>query len=123
MAWIRGSNYLSSSSETRSQAPRANPSGLAGAWSWKLYFCFDNVIAIATTFLFCCHMKISKSYSDMVRSLIEVDWGSVCRNSWPMVRVTMIGYYITGKCSSYCQYMFVKHRTCVGVGGYIPVCG
>lgn len=84
------------------------PSGLAVACSWKLYFCFDNVISVVTTFLFCRHKKMSKGYSAVVRSLIEVDWGSVNRNSWPKVRASMLGYYIMGKCSSYCQYLSVK---------------
>lgn len=73
MAQSWGRTSPNSSSETRSHHPRAKASGFGRGCSWKLRFCFDNCISIATTFIFCCHRKLSKSYCDVVRSLIEVD--------------------------------------------------
>lgn len=39
-------------------------------------------------------MEMSKSYSDMVRYLVEVDWESVYRSTWAMVRISMLDYDI-----------------------------
>lgn len=99
------SAYPNSSSETHSHHHRA------GAVSWKLYFCFDSLISIATTFIFCYHSKMSKSYSDMVRFPIEVYyWESVI---WPMGCATMLDYYIMLICSFSCEDMFTKPVACV----------
>lgn len=84
-----------------------------GVVSWKLYFCFDSLIFIVIIFIFCYYSKMSKSYFDMVRFLIEVYyWESVI---WSMGCVIMLDYYIMLICFFFCEDMFIKLVVCVDV--------